>query len=120
MNELLIVVISAILQGIMLMIGMLIGTRLSAKEIKRELRGMLEKSETAVIAGKLIKKLDELLANEEVTANAAKFFKAGTELLTSPEAKNFFKNVTTLMKDLSGEPKLTKLKLPDKNAPRKT
>lgn len=102
-EQIIIMILGAILNGVMLAIGMVIGTRLTTKSMMKE----LEKSEL----GKLVKKF---LTSQTLTENATKFFEEATILVSSPEAKNFFKNVTELMKDLSDEEPEVKLKLPSK------
>jgi len=79
----------------MLALGMYIGTRQTAKEVRRELMSVIEKSETAQI-------LKEILTDQTLIEKATRFFEEATVLVSSEEAKNFFKNVTALMKELSG------------------
>lgn len=104
-DQLVITVIGAILNGISLLVGLYIGTRKSAKEVRKEIEDMIKTSETAQAIGKIV--TDQKLIDE-----ATKFFKEARELVSSPEAKNFFKNVTEVLKELSGEPKV-KIKMPE-------
>lgn len=93
-DELIVLIIGAILNGTMLALGMIIGTRLTAKNMRKELEDAMEKSE-------LVQTLKKLLTNQTLTDKATKFFDEATVLVSSPEAKNFFKNVTTLIATLS-------------------
>jgi len=70
---------------------MIIGTRLTAKTMRDELEDAIDKSE-------LIQKLKKLLDDQTLTTKATKFFEEATTLVTSTEAKNFFRNTSTLMK----------------------
>jgi hypothetical protein len=58
---------------------------------------------------------DKLFGDEQAIEQVTKFFKEASELVGSPEARSFFKNVTELMKSLSGETEV-KVKLPEKKA----
>ena len=104
MDELILLVLGAIFNGVMLATGMLIGTRLTTKSMIKEVEKMLEKSETAQSVKKLV-------TDQTLIQKATQFFEEATVLVSSNEAKNFFRNVTELMKDLGGESEV-KLKLP--------
>ena len=104
MDELILLVLGAIFNGVMLATGMLIGTRLTTKSMIKEVEKMLEKSETAQSVKKLV-------TDQTLIQKATQFFEEATALVSSNEAKNFFRNVTELMKDLGGESEV-KLKLP--------
>ena len=106
MDELILLVLGAIFNGVMLATGMLIGTRLTTKSMIKEVEKMLEKSETAQSVKKLV-------TDQTLIQKATKFFEEATILVSSNEAKQFFRNVTELMKDLGGESEV-KLKLPKK------
>ena len=95
---------------------MIVGTRLTGDVFEKKLMKIMNKSPTAKSIKKFVKKADKLLEEgktEELIEKVTKFFDSASELVSSPEAKNFFKNVTELMKDLGGEPKV-KLRLPKK------
>jgi hypothetical protein len=62
---------------------------------------------------KAMEMTDKLFGDEQAIEQVTKFFKEASELVGSPEAKNFFRNVTELMKSLSGETEV-KVKLPEK------
>lgn len=105
-DQIILLIITAILNGAMLALGMWIGTRQSAKSIIKEFDVYLKKSE-------LFKLLTKTLTDQTLLDKATKFFDEATTLVSSEEAKNFFKNVTELMKELSGETP-AKLELPKK------
>jgi hypothetical protein len=64
---------------------------------------------------KAMEMTDKLFGDEQAIEQVTKFFKEASELVGSPEARSFFKNVTELMKSLSGETEV-KVKLPEKKA----
>ena len=110
--------IAAILNGVSLAIGMLIGTRLTGDVFEKKITKIMDKSPTAKSLKKLVERTDKLLEEgkaEELIDKVTKFFDNASELVSSPEAKQFFANVTVLMKDLSSESKV-ELKLPKKKS----
>lgn len=111
MDEIILLILGAVINGVMLMVGLYLGTRQSAKELRRELEDILAKSE-------LVSMLKKTLTDQTLIEKATRFFEEATALVSSPEAKNFFKNVTALMKDLSAEETESVLKLPKKKSPR--
>jgi len=116
MDELALIIISAVLNGISLAIGMIVGTRMTGDVFEKKLMKIMKKSPTVKSIAKFVKKADKLLEEGKAEAlidKITRFFDDASELVSSPEAKNFFKNVTELMKDLGGEAKV-ELKLPKK------
>jgi len=95
-EQLIMMVVSAVLNGVMLAVGMMIGTRLTAKSMRKEVEDMMEKSET-------VQMLKKFLTDQTLISKATKFFEEATTLVSSPEAKNFFKNMTQLMRELSSD-----------------
>ena len=77
----------------------------------------MKMSPTAQRLLKLLKTSDKLFDDEQTIEQVTGFFKEARELVSSPEAKNFFTNVTKLMKEL-GEEKTDEttgeIKLPEK------
>ena len=73
----------------------------------------ISKSPTAKRFLKVMEMSDKLFGDEQAVEQITGFFKEARELVSSPEAKQFFANVTILMKQLSEEPEV-KLKLPKK------
>jgi len=113
--------LSALLSGISLAVGMIIGTRLTGDIFEKKFNKIIENSPTAKSLKKLLKKTDKLLEDnklDELIVKVTKFFEDAGELVSSDEAKNFFKNVTELMKDLGGESEV-KLKLPKRKQKKK-
>ena len=95
---------------------MIIGTRMTGNVFKKMLEEIIEKSPTAKSLKKFITKIDKLQEEgkiDKLLLKVQQFFDEATELVSSPEAKNFFKNVTALMKEL-GEESDVKLNLPKK------
>lgn len=73
----------------------------------------VSRSPTAKRLFKVMKMSDKLFGDEQAVEQITGFFKEARELVSSPEAKNFFANVTELMKDLGSEKKV-ELKMPKK------
>lgn len=116
MDELWLTLLSALLGGISLAIGMIIGTRLTGDIFEKKFNKIIEDSPTAKSLKKLLKTMDKLLEEGEVDnliKKANKFFEDAGELVSSDEAKNFFKNISEVVKELGGEEKTT-IKLPKK------
>jgi len=109
-DQIITLVLGAILNGIMLALGMWIGTRQSAKAIVKEIEAMLERS--------TVMKSVKGMVTKRNAKKITKFLDEATKLVSSPEAKNFFKNVTELMKQLEEEPDV-KVKLPEKEGVKK-
>lgn len=100
MDELLILLFSALLNGIMLAVGMIIGTRLTADTFEKKISKMIEKSETANRVTRVLREAEEKRILDKVET----FFTKATELLESEEAKNLFKNLTVLLARLTQPP----------------
>ena len=101
------------INGASLMIGMYLGTRFTGDVFEKKVRSIIDKSPTAQKLAVLLEKTDKILGDEQAVEQFTRFFKEAADLVSSKEAKNFFKNVTELMKDLGSEPEV-KLKLPKK------
>ena len=112
-DQLTLTLIAAVINGASLMIGMYLGTRMTGDVFEKKLTKMIEKSSTAQRLTKLLEMSDKLFESEQAVEQFTRFFKEAADLVSSKEAKNFFKNVTELMKDLGSEPEV-KLKLPKK------
>ena len=106
-DQIVILVLGALLNGATLAIGMWIGTRQSAKAIVKEVEKVLEKNE-------LIKTLKKTLTDQTLLVKATKFFEEATTLVSSVEAKNFFKNATEALKEFSSSESDIKVNLPKK------
>ena len=100
------ILIKAALSGASLAIGVYMGARLTPKAMRKEMEDWMEQSE-------LFQGIKKLVKEQELIEKATKFFEEATVLVSSPEAKNFFKNVTKLMKDL-GDPQKKRLSMPEK------
>lgn len=109
------IIITAMLNGTFLAIGMIIGTRMTGDVFEKKIMKIMKKSPTVKSLAKFVKKADKMFEEgkaEALIEKVTKFFDDASELVSSPEAKNFFKNVTAVMKDLSGEE--LDIKLPKK------
>lgn len=124
---------NSIFSGLALYLGLRLGSRKTVSDALDALERRSKESPTAQRALKFFEKIDELFKEEipetddeneepgepiskfdKLINNVIKFFEDAGELVSSDEAKNFFKNVTELMKDLGGESEV-KIKLPTKN-----
>jgi hypothetical protein len=95
------------------MIGLVIGTKLTGRTIEKSVLRIIDKSPTLKKVTNLVEAIDKIIENEKAVQEITGFFKAGRELMQSPEARNFFANVTELLRNLSGESEV-KLKLPER------
>ena len=107
MDEVFQLILGALLNGLMLAIGMFIGTRQSAKAIVKEFERMLERSE-------MVTTLKKTFTDQTLITKATKFFEEATTLVSSEEAKNFFKNATAALKEFSSSESDIKVNLPKK------
>ena len=99
--------------AIALYIGMTKGTGKTVDIALDKIEKRTKDSPTIKRLFKLMEMSDKLFGDEQAVEQITGFFKEARELVSSPEAKQFFKNVTELMKDLGGETKV-ELKLPKK------
>jgi len=96
-----------------LIIGIYIGERITMKGFEKRLTKIFNKSKTAQKLLSLINNPDLEKDVNNLLKNAAGFFEEAKVLVSSPEAKNFFKNATELIEQFSSEsPEL--LKIPKK------
>lgn len=93
-DQIIILLISAALNGACIAVGMVIGTRQSAKAMRREMEIMIAQSET-------FQAIKTFITNQTLVEKATKFFEEATLQISSPEAKNFFKNAAELLKRFS-------------------
>ena len=105
-DQLITLLINAGISGVMLAVGMMIGSKLTSRSMIKEVDEWTQRSE-------LFQTIKKLVTDQTLIEKATKFFEEATVLVSSPEAKNFFKNMTELMKTL-GEPQKVKLKMPEK------
>jgi hypothetical protein len=106
-------IISAVSTAIPVYIGVVIGVPKEFDNAMDTIEKRIQKSPTAKRATKLLELSDKLFGDKQAVEQITGFFKEARELVSSPEAKNFFANVTVLMKDLGSETKV-ELKLPKK------
>ena len=98
-------ILSAIINGCMLALGMVIGTKLTSRTLKKEILSIIEESGTAQTAKKIIEKIDDILKNQELIDKATTFFDEATKMVTSKETKEFLNALSQIMKRLSQPPK---------------
>jgi len=113
LDQLILTLISALINGIALMVGMWLGTRMTSDAIERKIKNILDKSPTAKRFARLMEQTDKLFGDEQAVEQVTRFFREATKLVTSPEARAFFVNATEILKELSGKQKV-ELKLPKK------
>jgi heme/copper-type cytochrome/quinol oxidase subunit 2 len=106
-------IVSAVSTAIPVYIGVVIGVPKEFNNAFDTIEKRMQKSPTAKRAMKLMEMSDKLFGDEQAVEQITGFFKEARALVSSPEAKNFFKNITELMKDLGGQPEV-KIKLPKK------
>jgi len=80
---------------------------------EKKFNKMIDSSPTAQRVLRLMEKSDALFGDDKLVEQVTRFFKEAGDLVSSSEAKNFFKNVTVMMKELGGESDV-KIKLPKK------
>jgi hypothetical protein len=120
MDQLELVIISAILNAVCAAIGLYVGfTKGSSKTVDiilDRLQKRLEKSPAAQKLLNAIETTDKLFGDDQAIEQITRFFREASNLVSSPEAKNFFKTLTTLM---SAKPppikKVKKLKQPNQS-----
>lgn len=117
MNEIMILLVATILNGISMLIGTYIGLKMGAKatgeEFEKRAMRVIDTSPTARAMKKMVMKADEMLESQNLVVEATRFFKEAREAISSPEVKTLIKNVTDLVKDFS-EPQKVSLKMPKK------
>ena len=96
-------IIDAVINGVMLFLGVFLGAKFSAREIKKQLTSVAEGSETAQKLKRLINdpKFEKDLS--KLLSSAAGFFEEAKVLVSGPEAKTFFKKAGELVEQFSSE-----------------
>lgn len=113
MDEIIISILAALFNGVMLMLGVYLGSRMTGDVFEKKFTKIIDKSPTAQRLIKLLEKSDKLFGDEQAVEQFTRFFKEAADLVSSPEAKNFFKNATEALKEFSSETQV-KLDLPKK------
>jgi len=96
-------IVSAVSTAVPLYIGIKIGIPNEIDAVLNKLQERMSKSPTAKRALKMMALSDKLFGDEQAVEQITGFFKEARTLVSSSEAKNFFANVTELMKQLSTE-----------------
>jgi hypothetical protein len=101
MDQLELVIISAIFNGIITAIAIYIGFRKGTEKtvdiILDKLQKRVNQSPAAQKLIKAVETSDRLFGDDQLITQATNFFKEAASLVSSPEAKAFFKNLTALM-----------------------
>jgi len=107
-DELTYIVLSALVNGavmaVALYIGMRKGTEKTVDIVIERLRKRLGGSPTAKRLERLLESADRLLGDEELAGQAARFFKEATDLVSSREARDFFRSLADLLKAMTARP----------------
>ena len=112
MDEVWLTLLGAVVNGVMLFLGIFLGSKLSAKALRTEIQKVVDESNTLKLLVKILGKVDSALS-EDLESKASMFFEKATELLGSEEARLFFKRMNELLASFvksSGEE--VKIKLP--------
>lgn len=120
MDQLELVIISAILNGLFASIGIYIGlkkgTEKTVDTILDRLQKRLNKSPTAQKLIKAIETSDKLFGDDQLIAQATNLFKEATRLVSSQEARTFLKSLADIMSAKPPEiKKVKKLKQPSQS-----
>jgi uncharacterized protein YneF (UPF0154 family) len=99
-DEVWMMVLSGLINGVMLFFGIFLGSKLSAKAMKRELQKVMDESNTLKLLVKILGKVDNALSGD-LEGKASLFFEKATELLGSEEARNFFRNLSLLIQQFT-------------------
>jgi hypothetical protein len=101
MDQLELVIISAILNGLFASIGIYIGlkkgTEKTVDTLLDRLQKRLNKSPAAQKLIKAIETSDKLFGDDQLITQATNFFKEASNLVSSEEARGFFKNLAAIM-----------------------
>jgi len=106
MDELVTVLIGALINGAMLAVGMVLGSKLTSKSVVKEVDRWLERSET-------FQAIKTMVTDQTLIEKATKFFEEATILVGSPEAKNFFQNAVELMQRFAKKTEKPEIPEPD-------
>lgn len=107
MDELIKMLLGYAISGLMLFLGVFLGSRLSARSMIKEVDKYMEQSET-------FQAVKKTLTDQTLIEKATVFFEEATKFVTSPEAKNFFEYATAALKEFSSAEPQTRLRIPEK------
>jgi len=109
-----------LLNGAFLIIGVYLGEKLTLDGVEKRVRKFVSGSRRVQQLFVVLDRVSEMLNSPEterdldrLLTSAAEFFESGKELLSSPEAKNFFVNATELLRQFTKEEK-SDLRIPEK------
>jgi len=96
-------IVSAVSTAVPLYIGIVLGIPKEIDVVMDSLEARLSKSPTAQRAKRFLELSDKMFGDDQAIAQVTSFFREARELVSSPEAKNFFKNATELMKQFTSK-----------------
>jgi uncharacterized protein YneF (UPF0154 family) len=99
-DEVWLTLLGAVVNGVMLFLGIFLGSKLSAKAMKREIQKVMDESNTLKLLVKILGKVDSALSGD-LEGKASLFFEEAAELLGSEEARNFFRNLSLLIQQFT-------------------
>jgi hypothetical protein len=99
-DEVWLTLLGAVVNGVMLFLGIFFGSKLSAKAMKREIQKVMDESNTLKLLVKILGKVDSALSGD-LEGKASLFFEEAAELLGSEEARNFFRNLSLLIQQFT-------------------
>jgi hypothetical protein len=99
-DEVWLTLLGAVVNGVMLFLGIFWGSKLSAKAMKREIQKVMDESNTLKLLVKILGKVDSALSGD-LEGKASLFFEEAAELLGSEEARNFFRNLSLLIQQFT-------------------
>lgn len=100
MDEVWLTLLGAVVNGVMLFLGIFWGSKFSAKAMKREIQKVMDESNTLKLLVKILGKFDSALSGD-LESKASLFFEEAAELLGSEEARNFFRNLSLLIQQFT-------------------
>jgi hypothetical protein len=119
LDQLELVIISAIFNGIITAIAIYIGFRKGTEKtvdiILDRLQKRLNQSPAAQKLMKAIETSDKLFGDDQLITQATNFFKQASNLVSSQETKNFIKTLTNLLTTKPPPKKVKKLKQPNQS-----
>ena len=110
-DMLLVNLISAAISGSFLMIGIYFGERLTSRAIPKIMTETISKAPMVAKLSEMMEAINSILGNKEKMEKVIGFFEEARNLMTSPEAKNFFINATVALKQFTEKPAETKIEL---------
>ena len=113
LDQLLLVLFSAVVNGVVIAVAMYIGFRKGLEKavdiIVERMRKRVEESPTASKVVKAIEASDRLFGDGQVVEQMTRFFKSAADLLSSQEARRFFEVLGKLLSPPPSKKELRKI-----------